>query len=99
MKEIKAWKTSDGKTFFNIKEAEEHENIIRGNSVREGLNVLFSKWDEQKLSPEQLRDSIAVFIINNVRNFAIAISPLITQTESKSRKAQVPLVMDHEMGD
>lgn len=95
MKEIKAWRTSDGETFFDIHEAKRHEDIVIKNSVRDKLRDLFSKWRPKDLSEMQRYDSLALYVIDNARDFALAISPLIT----KEKKAHSFVPISHEMGD
>lgn len=105
MKEIKAWRTSDGETFFDIEKAKLHEDIVIENSVREKLRHLFSKWKKQEhLSEVQQLDSLAVYVVENVRDFGLAISPLITRDKDTKKPMVVkpPLGIDygsHEMGD
>lgn len=99
MKEIKAWRTSDGATFFDIMEARKHEDIVIQNSVREKLRELFSKWSPGGLSETQTSDSLALYVIENVRDFALAISPLITKREEKERARDFKIPISHEMGD
>ena len=92
MKEIQAWKTTDGKVFFEKKEAVEHEETLRHETALQNLTVLFCKYDDPDAAA-----GMALHVLQNVREFAMAISPLITKGGPKSRKGLSSI--DHEMRD
>lgn len=106
MKEIKAWQTTDGKTFFDIKEAKTHEDGLIKHVACQKLADLFSSQEDicNLTEADELAYAIAVHVINNVRDFAVAISPLITQTKPQQPAIFKPplstyMNFSHEMGD
>jgi len=65
MKEITAWKTTDGEVFTDHKEATKHEDCLRSvDSVKDA-------------------DAVANYVLDNLKAFAVAISPLITKSEPR----------------
>ena len=84
MKSKQAWETFDGKTFFDQKEAEEHEERLRIAEAKKGLTSLLNKT-----LPTKQADATALHILQNIREFATAISPLITKSVPRAPVNQI----------
>lgn len=86
MKSKQAWETFDGKTFFDKKEAEGHEEKLRIKTAKESLATLLER---SGFIPIEKARNLAQYMVSNVRLFATAISPLITKSTPRPQVGQV----------
>jgi len=74
MKSKQAWEAEDGQVFFDKDKAEKHEEQLRRVGAQQQLAKLFQKFDSN------VSQQLAAYVINNAREFATAISPLVTKS-------------------